>query len=210
MMKNLALIVVANMAVLTLVACETSPVATTTVDRVLMSPDIENAPYSNILIVGAMPTRDNDRLVEEGLTQELRARKIEAHSFVKESAAKRPSEDDVYALVIQEEVDAVIVVTARFAGAELRKRDEQVDVQAQARRGGLLDFFRYDYKEVTQRGYEDVSLSVRLVSDFYDARTRKRIYSLESSTAHGQTSYEIVKAESKAIVTRLRKDGLIK
>ena len=207
MIKKLALITAAMAA---LAACESTPVATTSVDRVLMSPDIENAPYSNVLIVGAMPSRENDRLVEEGLTQELRARNIEAHSFVKESSAKRPSEEDVYALVKQTDADSVIVVTARFGGAELTKRDEQVDVQAEARGGSLLDFFRYDYKETTLPGYEDVTLNVVLVSDFYDALTRERIYSMESSTAHGQTSYEIVMAESKAIVARLRKDGLIK
>lgn len=207
MNKKLALSIVAMAA---LIGCESNPVATTSVDRVLMSPNIENAPYSNILIVGAMPSRENDRLVEEGLTQELRARKVEAHSFVKESAAKRPSEDDVYALVNQTNADGVIVVTARFGGAELTTRDEQVDVRAEARGGGLLDFFRYDYKEVTLPGYEDATLNVILVSDFYDARTRERIYSVESSTVHGQTSYEIVMAESKAIVARLRRDGLIK
>lgn len=207
MTKRLTTIIVATFV---LVACETTPVATTSVNRVLMAPDIQNAPYSNILIVGAMPGREADRRVEEGLIQELKSRRVSAHSFVLESPAKSPSEEDVFALVNDKEIDGVIVVTARYVGAELSEHGERTDIRATARGGSFLDYFRYDYKEVTSPGYADATSDVIIVSDFYDAASRERVYSVESSTAHGQTSYEIIMAESKAIVRRLRKDGLIK
>lgn len=207
-MKITNLIAVA-VTVMFCVACETTPRSTTTVDRVLIAPTLKNAPYKNILVVGATPNRETDRMVEEGLTQRLRTRDIQAHSFVRQSSAKRPSEQAVFDLVRDTSADGVIVVTARFVGAEIRKRDEQVDIDAESRAGNLQNYFRYNYKDVTRPSYADATLNVRLVSDFYDAATQQRVYSVESSTAHGQTNYEIILAESRAIVARLRKDGLI-
>lgn len=203
-----ALLVVALAMIL--VACETTPAASTMVDRVLMVPTIDNAPYTNVLVVGATPRRDTDRNIEEGLTRELRARKIEAHSFVRSSSSTEPSEEAIAELIADKGIDAVIVVSAKFEGVELTRHDEQVDVQADVRGGGLLDYFRYDYKETTSPAHSEVTLNVIFVSDLYDAQTNKRVYSVESSTAHGETGYEIVIAESKAIVDRLRKDGLIR
>lgn len=190
-------------------ACDTTPVATTSVDRVLKAPTIDNAPYRKVLIVGAMPSRELDRMVEEGLSQELRKRKVETHSFVRQSPAKRPSEEAVLALVRETGAEAVIVVTARFVGAKLKKHEGQVDVRADVRGKTLLNYFRYDYKQITQPSYADTTLDVKLVHDLYDTATQKRVYSVESSTAHAKTTYDIVIAESKAIVARLRKDGLI-
>jgi len=191
-------------------ACDTTPATTTSVDRVLMLPTIANAPYSNVLVVGATPSRETDRNIEEGLMRELRSHDVNAHSFVRESASTVPSEEAIAEFITDKGVDGVIVVSAKFEGIEERRHDEQVDIQADVRGGGLLDYFRYDYKETKSPAYSDVTIDVVFVSDFYDAETNKRVYSMESSSAHGQTDYQIIIAESKAIVRRLRKDGLIR
>lgn len=194
-------------------ACESSgPRQSTAVNRVLMAPQISTAPFSNVLIVGAAPTRETARNIEEGLTQELSRRNVESHSFVRESDAKEPSEEAIMALVDDKNIDAVLVVSAMLEGAELTSRSEQGDanVQSQVRGGGLVDFFRYDYKEVTRASYSDYTVNVVLVSDLYEVATKDRVYSVESSTAHGQTSYEIIIAEARAIVDRMKQDRLLR
>lgn len=202
-------LLVATAAIL-LAACGSSPVSETTVDRVLVAPELPNAPYTKILIVGATPNRESDRMIEEGLRRELSEAGVEPISFVRRSTSTRPTEDAVAALVSETGADAVLVVSGRFEGVEIERRDERVDVDRRVRGGSLLDFFRYDYKEVASPAYSDVTLDVVFVSDLYDAATRRRVYSVESSTAHGATSYEIITAESEAIVERLEKDGLIR
>lgn len=193
-----------------LVACETSkPRQETTVDRVFMAPNVENAPYSNLLVIGVTPSRESSRMIEEGLTQELASRGVEAHSFVKESLSTEATESAILELVNEKNIDGVIVVSATQQGTEIVTRDERVDLAAEVRGGGLLDYFRYDYKEITQPSYSEYTVTVILVSDFYDVESQDRIYSVESSTAHGETTFEIVIDESEAIVARLKKDGLI-
>ena len=193
------------------VACETNrPRQATSVDRVLMAPNVKNAPYSNLLVVGATPSRETSRMIEESLAQELASKGVEAHSFVKESPSTKATEDAIRELVNEKKIDGVIVVSAKQAGVEIARHEERVDLDAEVRGGGLLDYFRYDYREITEPSYSDYTVNVILVSDFYDVESQDRIYSVESSTAHGETSYEIFIDESKAIVARLKKDRLIR
>ncbi len=199
------------LAALLLAACESSgPKQTTSVDRVLMSRNISNAPYSKVLVIGATPSRETARNIEYGLSKELNAARVEAHSFVKESASKEPSDEAVQALVTETGVDGVIIVSGRLLGATGVERDEQVDFVAETRGGSLFNYFRYDYKDIERPSYADFTRDVVLVTDFFDAESGDRIYSVESSTVHGQTSYEIITAESKAIIKQLKRDGLIR
>lgn len=199
-----------SIAALVVAGCETAPPQKTTVDRVLIAPKLDNAPYKNILVVGATPTRELDRMIEEGMTLRLKELGVQTVSFVRSSPALRPSEEAVYELVKDRNVDGVIVMTTRFVGGGVRKRDEQVDLERDVRGGTLLNYFRYDYKRDTRPSYADSTLDVRIASDFYDAKTQKRVYAVESTTVHGKTSYEIVMSESRAIVSRMKKDGLIR
>ncbi len=199
------------LAALLIAACESSgPTQKTSVDRVLMSRNISNAPYSKVLVIGAVPSRETARNIEYGLSKELEAARVEAHSFVRESASKEPSDEAVQALIVETGVDGVIIVSGRLVGAASVERDEQVDFDAETRGGRLFNYFRYDYKDIVRPSYADFTRDVVLVSDFYDAESGDRIYSVESSTAHGKTSFEIITAESKAIIKRLKQDGLIR
>jgi len=195
-------------------ACQTTTPQTTTVDRVLIAADVSNAPYTKILVVALVPRRESARNLEVGLSGELAAANVKAHSFVRESSSTEPTEEAIRELVESTRVDGVLVVSAKTTGAALGKqKEEQVDIQAQRYGGNLFGFFRYDYKDVerpqtTQPA--DYTLDVVLVSDFYDVKTEGRVYSIESSTAQGQTNYQIIMSESKAIVGRLKQDGLIR
>ena len=199
---------------LLIAACQSSgPTQTTSVNRVLRATDIANAPYTNILVVGAVPSRDTARNIELGITGELKAANVEAHSFVRESSSTEATEAAIQEFIDDVGIDAVIVVSANLTGAALTERSEQIDVQAVTQGGSLLGFFRSDYKEVTrpnQAETSDYTINVALVTDLYDVKSDKRVYTIETSTMHGQTRYQVIIAESKVIVGRLKADGLIR
>jgi len=193
------------------VACAPNePIQTTSVNRVLIAPEIKNAPYSRLLIVGATPSRETSRMIEEGMIRELASMKVEVHSFVKESPSTTATEDAISELVNENDIDGVIVVSTKYEGVEIKTRDERVDVDAAVRGGNLMDYFRYDYEETTQPSYSEYAVDLILVSDFYDVESQDHIYSVESSTAHGETTFQVIIDESKAIVARLKKDRLIR
>lgn len=212
--QNFMRVLTIAFAMAVVAACQTTTPQMTTVDRVLIAADVSNAPYTKILVVALVPRRESARNLEVGLSGEFEAANVKAHSFVRESSSTEPTEEAIRELVESTGVDGVLVVSAKTTGAALGKqKEEQVDVQAQRYGGNLFGFFRYDYKDVerpqtTQPA--DYTLDVVLVSDFYDVKTEGRVYSVESSTAQGQTNYQIIMSESKAIVGRLKQDGLIR
>ena len=200
---------------LTMTACEsTGPSQKTSVDRVLRATEYVNAPYKKILVVAAVPSRETARNIEFGITGELNSANVEAHSFVRESSSTEATEAAIQNFINEHGIDAVIVVSANVTGAAVRQQSpEQVDIQVIPQGGSLIGFFRSDYKDVkrpNQAEGSDYTLDASLVSDLYDVKSDKRVYSIESSTQDGETRYQIIMAQSKAIAARLKEDGLIR
>ena len=206
---SLVFLVLASSA-LVLGACQRTIPQSTSVDRVFKAPTIEAAPYQNLLVVGAVPSRETARNIETALMEHLRKRNVEAHSFVRESDSTEANEEAIRYLVERTGATGVIVVSGRLSGAELATREDQVSVDKQVRGGGLFDYFRYEYKESQPSSRSDFTVNVVFVSDLYDVASERKVYSVESSTMHGQTSFDILMAEGEAIVKRLRTDGLIR
>jgi hypothetical protein len=83
-------------------------------------------------------------------------------------------------------------------------------VQAQVKGGGLVDFFRYDYKEYTSPPSADYRVNVQLQTDMFDVASEDRIYTVESRTDFAETTSEIILGEAKELAKRLRKDKLVR
>ena len=198
-------------SLLVLGACSNAPASRTTIDRVRAAPSMPNAPYANIVVVGITPGRNIARELEEGLTNELRAHNITAHSFVKQSPAKSPTPEAIDELVAKTGATGILLISGRLAGAKLEEHTVQgEDAEAEVIGGSLLNFFRYEYENVSRPTYTDITMDVVLVSDFYDVQSSKRIHTVDSATKHGTTSYEVIVAQSKQIIGRLKKDGVIR
>lgn len=208
--KNLMRFLGATCVFVLLAACQSTAQQTTTVDRVLMAPNNANAPYAKVLVVAAVPRRETARNIEQGFTEQLKAARVDAHSFVRESSSTEPSDEAVAELVKATGVDGVIIVTARLAGTEITKHEEQVDVSQKTQGGNLFGYFRYDYEETAGPSYSEYTLDVVLTSDLFDAESGERVYSVESSTKGGGSTYDIVMSEGKVLVGRLKQDGLIR
>ena len=190
-------------------SCSTKPVSRTTVDRVLKAPAAPNAPYEKFVLVGVAPSRELARELEQGVGAQLKKNGVIWHSFVQESPAKEVTQAAVDALVADTGSDAVLMITGRMTGGEVEHEQEPVDMQARTIGDSLVNFFRYEYKEYAEPSFADITLDVNLVTVLFDARTNERVHSLEASTTDGDTSYAIVMAQGKAIVARLKKDGMI-
>ena len=198
-------------SLLVLGACSSTPASRTTIDRVRAAPSMPNAPYANIVVVGITPSRDTSRDLEEGLTNELRAHKVTAHSFVKQSPAKSPTPEAIDELVAKTGATGILLISGRLAGAEFEEHTVQADdAGAEVIGGSLLNFFRYEYENLSRPTYTDITMDVVLVSDFYDVQSSKRVHTVDSATKNGTTSYEIIVAQSKHIIGRLKKDGVIR
>ena len=206
--RRTALAVIATLAALA-AAC-TGPTAQTQVDRVARAKELPNAPYKRVLIVGTAARASSAREFEEILAKDLSNDHTYAFGYHRAASRADVTEEVVRSLAEMQNADAILVVTARLVNAEREVSGERTDVQAQVKGGGLVDFFRYDYKEYTTPPSAEYRVNVQVQTDMFDVASEDRIYTVESRTDFGETTSEIILSEAKELAKRLRKDKLVK
>lgn len=193
----------------TVVACA-GKTAQTYVDRVARAKELPNAPYKRVLIVGTAVRAAAAREFEEALAKELTNKHTYAFGYHRAASRADVKEDVVRSLAELQNADAILVVTSRLVNAERQVTKERTDVEAKVRGGGLVDFFRYDYKEYTTPPTAGYRVNIQVHSDMFDVATEKRIYTVESRTEFAQTTAEIVLGETRELARRMRKDKLVR
>ena len=206
--RRTALAAIATVAALA-AAC-TGPTAQTHVDRVARAKELPNAPYKRVLIVGTAARASSAREFEEILAKDLSNDHTYAFGYHRAASRADVTEEVVRSLAEMQNADAILVVTARLVNAEREVSGERTDVQPQVKGGGLVDFFRYDYKEYTTPPSTDYRVNVQVQTDMFDVTSEDRIYTVESRTDFGETTSEIILSEAKELAKRLRKDKLVK
>ena len=193
----------------TVVACA-GPTSQTYVDRVARAKELPNAPYSDILIVAIAERGATAREYEEALAAELTDMGVNAIGYHRAASRADVKEEVVRQIAAEQGVDAILFVTGSLVGAQREVTDSRTDVQAQVKGGGLVDFFRYDYKEAKTPAKTDYRVNVQFTTDMFDVESEERIYTVESRTDLAETTSEIIVSEARELAKRLRKDDMIR
>ncbi len=190
-----------------LVACQTS---TTQIDRAARAKVLENAPYDKILVVGVTYRKDTGRAFEKVLVEELANYDTRASALHTVISTTEVTEDIVRAAAEKAGADAILVATVENVETDVEFGNRRVDLKERPQQGGLVDFFRHEYEEVTSEPSVDLKFTAVVVSNVYDVESGDRIYTVESATANAKSAEEIILAESNAIAERMHKDGIIR
>ncbi|MDJ0700370.1 MAG: hypothetical protein QNJ07_10965 [Woeseiaceae bacterium] len=190
-----------------LAACQT---ATTQVDRAARAKVLENAPYDKILVVGVTYRKDTGRAFEKVLVEELANYDTRASAMHTVISTTEVTEDVVRSAAEKVDADAVLIATVENVETDVKFGNRRVDLKERPQNGGLVDFFRHEYEEVTSEPSVDMKFTAVVVSDVYDVESGNRIYTVESATANASSAEEIIVQESAAIVLRMHKDGIIR
>ena len=200
-----AILMVAAMAA----AC-TGPTVHTHVDRVARAKELPNAPYSDILIVAITARGATAREFEEVLAAELADMGVNAVGYHRAASRADVKEEVVRQLAADLRSDAILFVTGSLVSAQREVTGSRTDVQAQVKGGGLVDFFRYDYREAKTPAKTDYRVNVQFTTDMFDVESEERIYTVESRTEFAETTSEIVVNEAQELAKRMRKDKLVR
>lgn len=204
-------LVPAGLIAVLIAACAGSPPPETEVDRVARATDLAAAPYKRVMIVGVMPRGSTAREFEEELAESLS--NDHTYAFGYRRAAQRGSvdEDTVRRLVADRRADAVIVITEQIVDTDVKVTGEHAaGMDADVIGGGLFDFFRYDYQEYITPSETDLTFKVRMVTELYDVASEQKVYVVESTTDHAETSIDVISSETKSLTRRLRKDKMVR
>jgi hypothetical protein len=162
------------------------------------------------MVVGVADQGTRGREFEEELVKALSNRNTSAFGYRRAASRADVNEELVSELVRTRGADAVIVVAARFGNVVSDAQGERVDVESQVRGGGLVDFFRYDYQELTKPPDATMRMQLQFFTNVFDVAEDRRVYTLESTTGLAESSSEIILSQAGEIAKRLRKDRMVR
>ena len=210
MNRGQALRLVLMFSAAALVAACTTPIAQTSVDRAAKAKSVPNAPFSKVMVVGIATQGTRGREFEEELAKELGNKKTYAFGYRRAASRADVRQEVIEELLQSHEADAVIFVAARFTGVSTEERGERIDVGSDVRGGGLAGFFRYDYMEYVRPPESTMRMKLQFVTDLFDVKDDRRVYTLESTTGSAESTSEIIMSEAAGIAARLRKDKMVR
>lgn len=172
--------------------------------------------FDRILVVGVTDDQFRRRGFESAVVNALAGKRTEAVSSIEIMDADTALSDaSLDAAGDKIQADAVLITRLTNTTVTAKQIDSRVDVQAQAKGGNIVDFFRYDYKDVEDPGYLQAKISFVLSSNLYETAGGRLVYSIETVTSDKNTDYntvvfDIIENTSVKIGQRLRRDGLAK
>jgi len=167
-------------------------------------------PYDKILVVGISDDSNQRRRFENLMLGRLQK---PGTTVWASHQSMQPDRDlnraTVTALVKQTGATAVIVT--RLADQKISTEEVDARTGHKTRRKGEnpVNFFRYDYDEYEEPAYLVVKNTVSLITDLYETKEGRLLYSIETTTHDKESGMEIIDEATSAIVARLRRDGLI-
>ena len=172
--------------------------------------------FDRILVVGVTDDQFRRRGFESAVVDALAGKRTEAVSSIEIMDADTALSDaSLDAAGDKIQADAVLITRLTNTTVKAKQIDSRVNVQAQAKGGNIVDFFRYDYKDVEDPGYLQAKISFVLSSNLYETAGGTLVYSIETVTSDKNTDYntvvfDIIENTSVKIAQRLRRDGLAK
>ncbi len=172
--------------------------------------------FDRILVVGVTDDQFRRRGFESAVVNALAGKRTEAVSSIEIMDADTALSDaSLDAAGDKIQADAVLITRLTNTTVKAKQIDSRVNVQAQAKGGNIVDFFRYDYKDIENPGYLQAKISFVLSSNLYETAGGTLVYSIETVTSDKNTDYntvvfDIIENTSVKIAQRLRRDGLAK
>lgn len=198
-------IVAASLIVFCAVGCA-SPTQVTRLYSV--SADVQ--PRERVLVVNVASDRGQQIDFEDAIVSRLKARNVEAvpaHTVLAKGDSLLQSDLDRAAA--EASADSILITHVVSLDTTVDVVEGRTDVVSECRGGNPLDYFLYDRELIAEPDSVRVAHTVTMVSNLYDANTRERLWTIQSTCFEKSTMAEVVRDEADAIVRQLRIDGLI-
>lgn len=191
-------------------ACALGCATPTEVVSLYQASSVEGAPYGRVLVLNVASDRQQQVEFETEIMQRLRAEGSEpfvAHRLLQ--SGEPIEQEDLDRVSMEVEADAILVTHIVSLDTEVDVKQGRTDTISECRGGNPLDYFLYDRTTITEPDSVRFAHTVTVISNLYDARTRERLWTIQSTCFEKSTMPEVVHEEAIAIVRQLKRDGLI-
>lgn len=166
--------------------------------------------YERLLVVDISSDHSQQRQFENEVVLRLRKERVDAvPSYTHLDASKGVLQDDINRLGEELGVDGILVTHIASVDTSVDRVKGREDIESTCRGGDPLDYFLYDHKVIREPDSVKVAHTVIVVTSLYDAGSRDRIWTIQSTCFDKTSMSDSLLEEANAIVRQLRIDELI-
>jgi len=178
-----------------------------------------NARFDRVLVVAVSDNTDRRLSFEDALVSALRGKETSAWASARlMPASKAINEENLRAVVAQQNADAIIVTKLESVEIKPVESGGRSDVLARQNETGIGltprpkpgTVFQYDYDEKIEPVYITTEYTAVVTTDIYSAASSNNIYSITATISGEQTVADVIVKLSKTIAQRLRTDGVVR
>ena len=186
----------------------TAGCATTETSSEFLADDVGS--FSNFLIVGQAGDYNSRAEFERLVVSDIRARGGSATAYHVAAGGNVPiSRDSIREAVEGRNIDAVVLTRVINSDTDAQLRTGSTETLASRRDNGLIDLFRYDYREVTGPSDLDLEISVTIVTELYDVGDEALVWASKSSVPPVETMAELISGAVNSVARSIDGAGLI-
>jgi hypothetical protein len=180
------------------------------IEKLYQDPSTDGIRYQKLLVVGIAGDGAGRRTIEELIVANLADEGIAAVAgYTRLGTSAVLLQDAIDEAAATTRSDAVLIAHLVSASVDPKVREGRVEVKSECRGGNPVDFFLYDHKELREPDSVTFAHEVTMVTNLYDARTGKRMWTIQSTCFDKAHFDAVLRQEAQAIVRQLRRDGLV-
>lgn len=166
--------------------------------------------FRNFLVIGVAGNYNSRAQFERQVASGLREEGATASTYYSIVEGNEPiSREAVLTTVKSGGFDAVLVTRVVAQQTNIDVEGGSTDTKASTRGGGPINFFRYDYEEISEPESINLTTTVVLASELFSAADEKMIWSIEVENSDASNAGILIDNVAATIVGRLAKDRLI-
>ncbi|PCI06613.1 MAG: hypothetical protein COB77_06525 [Gammaproteobacteria bacterium] len=162
--------------------------------------------YRHPMIIGISDSQQTRQIFEKHLTSVLKKKNIVATpSYKLINSKQKISRESVLSAIQGTEIDSVLVTYLVSADTKMVPHDSPVNPGY----SGNAENHMISDTLVSSRGRSNAAEIISLKNDFYDAQTKKVVWSVQTRTVAPDSIDEVVIAVTELLVNRLLDDGIL-
>lgn len=168
-----------------------------------------DAAYANFLVIGVAGNYNNRAYFEREIVSGLRTAGANATAFYSLAGSTPFDRDSVLEAVQENGFDAVLVTRVKDRAAQMDIAPGSTAARASPIGGRPIGFFRYDYEEFNEPETLNLSMSVTLSTELFDAADEKMIWAVQTTQSGEKRIGALIEDVADAIVRRISASDLI-
>lgn len=173
-------------------------------------PAVGSKAYKRLLVIDISSDHNQQQQFENEVVLKLRKEQVDAiPSYTHLDASKGLLQDDIDRVSEEVGADAILVTHIASVDTSVEQKEGRERIDSTCRSGDPVDYFLYDHKVIREPDSVKVAHTVIVITNLYDASSRDRIWTIQSTCFNKSSMSETFMEEANAIVRQLRIDELI-